>query len=105
MAYPDIGMKLFMALIFLFHALIFINFLLAGVLMNSWLLYAGLIMLLVKAILDFRLLHRLKSFFDYPYSLTKGFINMIFLHSLYILLIGINGLFVRNYIWKGRRVR
>ena len=105
MAYPDIGMKLFMALIFLFHALIFINFLLAGVLMNSWLLYAGLIMLLVKAILDFRLLHRLKSFFDYPYSLTKGFFNMIFLHSLYILLIGINGLFVRNYIWKGRKVR
>ncbi len=105
MAYKDFGMKLFMALIFLFHAVIFINFLLAGALMNSSLLCVGLIMLFVKAGLDFRLLHRIKPFFDYPYSLTKGFFSMIFLHSLYILLIGINGLFARNYIWKGRRVR
>jgi len=105
MAYKDIGMKALMALIFIFHMLIFINLVFGCVLMNARLFSASILMLLIKAIFDFRLLNRLSRFFDHPYRLNQGFFIMIFLHSLYIVMIGIIGLFVKNYRWKGRRVR
>ena len=104
MSYDDIGMKALMGLIFIYHSLMVINLVIGCILINGWLLSAGIIMLMVKAVFDFRLLHRVKSFFNYPYKLTRGFFNMIFLHSLYIILIGFIGLFVKNYKWKGRRV-
>lgn len=104
MSYDDIGLKAFMSSIFVFHLMIFANLLFGCILMNVWLLSSGLMMLLVKAVFDFRLLHRVKDFFRYPYGLAQGFFSMIFLHSLYIVLMGLNGLFVRDYLWKGRKV-
>ena len=103
-SYNDIGMKVFMGLIFIFHLMIFINLLFGCLLINAWLLSVGLIMLLVKAVFDFRLLHRVQDFFGYTYKLSRGFCSMILLHSLYIVVIGFGGLFAKHYRWKGRKV-
>jgi cellulose synthase/poly-beta-1,6-N-acetylglucosamine synthase-like glycosyltransferase len=63
-----------------------------------------LIILITKMISDYILL-RTATVFTGQISLMKYFLPSQILHILYISIIGTASLFVRNYMWKGRRVK
>jgi cellulose synthase/poly-beta-1,6-N-acetylglucosamine synthase-like glycosyltransferase len=60
--------------------------------------------LLLKALVDYRLLSAATHFFQRP-KLLKVFWSALFLHTAYIIGVGSISLFPRKYEWKGRRTR
>jgi len=102
--YPDKGVTLTWALIWLFCISIPIN-LLAGIFVPV-LLYLGLAQFAIKIVLDFIFLRSAAISFDRKDLVQMSvYIPSIFLELSYVIVIGLLGLFVKNYEWKGRRVR
>ncbi len=60
--------------------------------------------LFFKSLADYFFLGKMSAYFNKS-ELMKWFIPAQFLHILYIVVVGIAGNFVKNYEWKGRKVR
>ncbi|MFK7933027.1 MAG: glycosyltransferase [Saprospiraceae bacterium] len=101
-AYPEWKVTLVLALVFFFCC----NILLALFLALSWkveLFWLVIVQLLVKAITDFVFLKKMATFFDRR-DLMHSFASAFFLHTAYIIGVGILGNIIKKYKWKGRKV-
>ncbi len=67
-------------------------------------LWMLLIQLAIKTIIDYALLSRTTRFFKRE-DLMKHFLLSQFLHIFYIVWVGTLSIFVKKYVWKGRKVR
>jgi len=102
--YPDKGVTFTWALIWLFCVSIPMN-LLMGIFVPT-LLYFGLVQLVAKIILDYIFLASVATSFDRKDLVRMSvYIPSIFLELTYVIVIGLLGLFVKKYEWKGRRVQ
>jgi len=102
--YPDKGVTFTWALIWLFCVSIPMN-LLVGIFVPT-LLYFGLVQLVAKIILDYIFLASVATSFDRKDLVRMSvYIPSIFLELTYVIVIGLLGLFVKKYEWKGRRVQ
>lgn len=102
-AYKNRNITLILSLVFLFNFFILMNLLL-------WII-SGLhfkqlffIQLGLKLIFDFLFLTSLNKFFRIK-NLFWLFLHSQILHIFYIALVGIAGIFVSRYDWKGRKVK
>jgi len=59
---------------------------------------------LIKGIMDYLFLSTMATFFDRK-ALMKSFVPALFMHCLYILLVGTGANIQKEYSWKGRKVR
>lgn len=102
-AYPEWKVTLVLALVFFFCC----NILLSLILAISWqseLFYLFCVQLIAKALIDFVFLKKMATFFDRR-DLMRFFASAFFLHTAYIIVVGILGNLVKKYEWKGREVR
>ena len=101
--YSFLGLKMLMSGFFLFHFLIvLLGF--SAIVWSTLFLKPFLIVLLAKWIGDIILLVFCAPFFKERYSLTLSPAFSI-AHTFYVVVIGISGILLDNYKWKGRRVR
>jgi glycosyltransferase involved in cell wall biosynthesis len=99
---PDPGLKAALAVVFLFCCTILLNTVLLFFLpILGW---VWLAQLALKAAADYVLLREMCTFFERR-VLLRGFWPAFFVHTAYIAGIGAGSLFVKKYVWKGRRVR
>ncbi|NJL75821.1 MAG: hypothetical protein HC892_13175 [Saprospiraceae bacterium] len=61
-------------------------------------------LLLAKAIMDYLFLNLMSHFFERK-QLMKSFVPSFFMHIAYIVFVGTAANFVKNYEWKGRKVK
>lgn len=102
-AYREWQITLVLALVFFFCSNILLSFLLmpfVGVAM-FWLF---ILQFAIKNFFDFQLLQTACRFFNRP-DLLRSFFPAQILHTLYIAVVGVLGNLVKEYEWKGRRVR
>lgn len=102
-SYERNGLKGIMSVLFLFHVMILLLFVMAQLFGGSY-IYMGLGAIILKWIGDTVLLYRAAPFFAERYDLIRSPLFTI-IHSLYVVYAGIVGLFVSNYQWKGRSVK
>lgn len=102
-AYKTAGIKVLMALVFMFHfGMISTLFLwIAGAGLLGFYLFA--VMFFIKCLIDFILLRQIGLFFHKRLNVPK-FPLMVGLHTVYIFSVGLAGLFLKEYYWKGRKV-
>jgi hypothetical protein len=99
---PDPGLKAVLAVVFLHCCMILLNTVLLFFLpILGW---VWLAQLALKAAADYVLLREMCTFFERR-ALLRGFLPAFFAHTAYIAGIGAGSLFVKKYVWKGRRVR
>ncbi len=99
---PDLGLKAALAVVFLHCCMILLNTVLLFFLpILGWVWLAQLVL---KAAADYVLLREMCTFFERR-ALLRGFWSAFFGHTAYIAGIGAGSLFVKKYVWKGRRVR
>ncbi len=102
--YPDKGVTFTWALIWLFCISIPIN-LVAGIFVPV-LLYFGLLQLAIKILLDYIFLASVATSLNRRDLVRMSvYIPAIFLELSYVIVIGLLGLFVKKYEWKGRKVQ
>lgn len=101
-ALPEVGVKVALALIFLFCCSLLLNVLLLGFL--PALAGIALAQLALKAWADYILLSEMCRFFKRR-DLIRWFWPSAGIHTLYIAWIGAWSLLVTKYTWKGRRLR
>lgn len=102
--YPDKGVTVTWALIWLFCISIPVN-LLAGIFVPA-LLWLGLAQLAIKIVLDYIFLASVATSLDRKDLVRMSvYIPSIFLELTYVIVIGLLGLFVKKYEWKGRQVQ
>jgi len=102
-SYKDMSIKVFMALIFLFH-LSMIGSILIGLMTGSKaMLLLFVIQFIIKVVLDYRLLSQTAIFFDVDVHKTR-FVPLVMLHTIYVVAMGVFGLLLSRYTWKGRSV-
>ncbi len=102
--YPDKGVTFTWALIWLFCISIPIN-LVAGIFIPT-LLWMGLAQLAIKVVLDFIFLRSVAISLDRKDLVQMSvYIPSIFLELTYVIVIGLLGLFIKKYEWKGRKVQ
>lgn len=102
-AYQERQVTVILALVWLFCVSIFVNLLLS--LWIGWMLVAvAFAQFIVKGIADWRLLAMMSRFFDRS-DLMKGFGLSSLYHWMYIVVIGFLGGVVKEYEWKGRKVK
>ncbi len=102
-SYEEKQVTLLLALVWFFCLSIPLTFLLAfwgGI----YFVYLGLFQLACKAIVDYPLLSQTSKFFNRKEMMQVFGIASIY-HLLYIIVVGFLGGVVKNYEWKGRRVR
>lgn len=75
-----------------------------GLFINPIFLYAFLIQLLIKSIVDFFFL-RMTSRFFHREDLMKSYFMAQPMHIAYIVFVGLAGAFIKEYTWKGRIVK
>lgn len=103
--YPDLRVTLTWALIWLFCVSIPISFML-GIFWGKTMLWLGVGQLLIKAVVDYIFLNSVVTSLG-----RKDLVNMrvylpsIFLELIYVIVIGTLGNIIKNYEWKGRKVR
>lgn len=102
-AYENRRLTMLIGMVFLFCASIVMNVILIPFL-GKCMLYVLLFQLSVKAIIDYIYLKHLASYFEKE-NIMKWFLPSFILHIFYIVIIGISGLFIKEYNWKGRKVR
>lgn len=101
-SYNNLYLTALLGMIFLFCITIVLNVILLpflGVKLSCILA----IQLVVKVFVDYMYLGHLASYFDKK-KLMKYLVPSSLVHTIYISLIGLAGLFVRKYSWKGRKV-
>lgn len=102
-AYPEWKVTFVLAWVFFFCCQIALSLLLAWCWHSELWLIAGL-QFIIKGVSDFIFLRKMATFFDRR-DLLPSFIAAFFLHTVYIIGIGILGNIVKKYEWKGRKVR
>ncbi|MFK7809507.1 MAG: glycosyltransferase [Saprospiraceae bacterium] len=100
-AYPQKGVTLQLAIVYLFCLSLLINIFLLPFFGAAWVVLV--LQVLTKAFVDFILLYNMTGFFDRG-DLMKSFGIAQLMHILYIVGIGTMGNLVKRYEWKGRRV-
>ena len=101
--YPDKGVTFTWALIWLFCISIPVNFV-VGIFVPT-LLWLGLAQLVIKIVLDYIFLSSVAASLDRKDLVQMSvYIPSIFLELTYVIVIGLLGLFIKKYNWKGRRV-
>ena len=101
-AYPNNGIQILMASVFIFYAIVLLLFLSLPFL-TTQLLYFLVIGVFIKWITDLILLVPSSDFFNEKYSLIfSPFFSMV--HLIYVVIIGCAGLVMKEYKWKGRQV-
>jgi len=102
--YPDKGVTFTWALIWLFCISIPAN-LVAGIFVPA-LLWLALAQLAIKIILDYIFLASVATSLDRKDLVRMSvYIPSIFLELTYVIVIGLLGLFIKKYEWKGRQVQ
>jgi len=102
--YSDKGVTFTWALIWLFCLSIPVN-LLAGIFVPV-LLWLGLAQLAIKIVLDYIFLASVAISLDRKDLVRMSvYIPSIFLELTYVIVIGLLGLFIKKYEWKGRQVQ
>ncbi|MFK8007501.1 MAG: glycosyltransferase [Saprospiraceae bacterium] len=101
--YQEFQILLILALVFFFCVSIVFNFFLLPFFFNKigWILLTPL---LIKTIIDFFYLNQLAVFFQRK-DLMKIFFPAQIFHIIYIFVIGLLGNVVKEYNWKGRKVK
>ena len=102
-AYPEIKVTLILAMVFFFSWTIIANIILA-ILFGMEFLLIALGQLLLKAVVDYRLLHSTARFFQRE-DLLRTFLPSLFYHLIYICLVGLLANIKTGYSWKGRQVK
>lgn len=102
-AYREWQITLVLALVFFFCSNIILSLLLTPF-VGAVMLWLFLLQLAIKSFFDYQLLQTACRFFNRP-DLMRSFFPAQMLHTLYIVVIGTLGNFVKSYEWKGRRVR
>lgn len=100
--YQSTNYKLLMGSIFFTQVLIWIL-----ILFSFWqplLLGIALLLLLLKSLADYSLIHKVAPFFGYSIHYRHSLAHAVW-HSWYIIYVGLCALFPSAYQWKGRRVR
>ncbi len=100
-AYPQKGVTLQLAIVYLFCWNLIVNFALIPFWEFAWMLAIG--QLVVKMAVDYLLLSAMTSFFSRK-DLMRSFLPSQLLHILYIIGIGTLGNLIKRYRWKGRKV-
>lgn len=101
-ALPEVRIRLALAVVWLHCLLILINAIFSFV--ESALIALFMFQLIAKGFADYRLLHSASLYFRRR-DLMQVFLPSFLLHIFYIAGIGTAGLFVRRYLWKGRKVK
>lgn len=102
-SYDSIGTKVLMGGLFIFHLSVIFN-LIVGLCFAKMMLLFGLVQLLLKLIFDYRLLTTVAR--DSGYIIPKALYPVLgLMHVIYISMMGLFGLTVRRYQWKGRSVQ
>ena len=101
-ALPEVGVKVALALIFLFCCSLLLNVLM--LVFVPLLLWLVLGQLALKALADYILLSGMARFFKRR-DLLRWFWPALILHTVYIAGIGAWSLLVTKYTWKGRRLK
>jgi len=102
-SYQEFQITFILALVFFFCVSIVLNFFLLPFFFEK-LIWVFLIQILVKTIVDFFYLSHLANFFGRK-DLMKIFFPAQVFHIIYIFVIGWLGNLVKEYNWKGRRVK
>ncbi|MEM9849354.1 MAG: glycosyltransferase [Bacteroidota bacterium] len=102
-SYPEKLVTVILALVFFFCCNILLSALLSLV-WNAQLIYILLLSLLVKAVMDYLFLSKMSQFF-HRQDLLRSFLPSLFMHLLYIVFVGFAANLVKEYEWKGRRVK
>lgn len=102
-SYKDMSIKVFMGLIFLFHLSIIGSLFISLIIGSKAMLLLFVIQFIVKVVLDYRLLSRTAIFFDIDVHKAR-FVPLVMLHTIYVVAMGVCGLLLSQYTWKGRRV-
>lgn len=102
-AYTDHTLKITQMIVFFTCAAI-ILLPIAAIWLGVDALIIALFLFFVKALADFLLLRKAANFFARP-DLMRIFIPAEFIHTLYIFVIGLLASVIKEYTWKGRRVR
>lgn len=101
-AYPEWKVTVVLALVFFFCCNLFLSLCLG--LFYQWQLLGLLcVQLFIKAFADFVFLKKMAVFFDRG-DLMRFFAPAFFLHTAYIIVVGVLGNVVKKYEWKGRKV-
>lgn len=100
--YAETGVIKLQGYVWSYCVLIIIS-LLAAPLTDGLSVFTGVLLLMVKATMDYMLLSRLCTYLGYRRPL-KYFIPLTILHMAYILYAGVTAILPTSYIWKGRRV-
>ncbi len=102
-SYQEVQVTFILAMVFFFCC----NIVLCALLIpffGTTMLMLFLFQLLVKGIMDYFFLSSMSQFFDRT-DLMRSFIPAFFMHILYIVGIGFLANIVKQYEWKGRRVK
>ena len=102
-AYHDWQPKLLLGLAWLFCWSMLVNLLL-GIFYRDAFLYVALFQFLAKFNVDFFFLESVSRYFERK-DLMRGYFTSQLWHCWYILSVGTAAIFLKNYEWKGRRVR
>jgi cellulose synthase/poly-beta-1,6-N-acetylglucosamine synthase-like glycosyltransferase len=98
--YPERWVTFDLAMVFFFCCNIVLSLFLI-----PWIgIYCFVIQLLVKSIIDFFFLKDLAQYFERK-DLMRVFLPSQLLHILYIVVVGIKSNMVKEYEWKGRKVK
>ena len=102
-SYPEWKVTVILAMVYLFCNSIVLSLLLVpffGSVM-CWILLSQLV---IKAVMDFVFLKRMSAFFDRQ-DLMSTFVSSFFYHIVYIVVVGLLGNVIKEYRWKGRKVK
>jgi len=102
-AYREWQITLVLALVFFFCSNILLSLLLTPF-VGIAMLWIFILQLAIKSFFDYQLLQTGCRFFHRE-DLLRSFFPAELLHTLYIVVIGVLGNIVKEYEWKGRRVR
>lgn len=102
-AYTEWQVVAILGLVWIFCLSIVLDLVLAVVL-GWWYLGIAAIKFGLKGLADYFLLGMMARFFERP-KLMRAFVPSLFMHWLYIVVIGFLGNVMGNYEWKGRKVR
>ncbi len=101
-SYDTLGLQVLLSFIFLFHLVLLLAPVISILFFSSYVLFAFL-PLITKLLVDHQLITKVnKEINEGP--LTTSYPILGLLHAMYIVAIGLLGLFIKNYNWKGRRV-
>jgi poly-beta-1,6-N-acetyl-D-glucosamine synthase len=101
-AYPEKWVTILLAAVFFFCWTLVINAVLIP--FFSWTIWLFLFQLIAKMAIDFLFLREMSLFFN-KQNLLKWFLPSCFMHIAYIAWVGLASQLVKNYEWKGRKLR